>query len=283
MNSSITLTLTGNAPTITTNIFPPIELNASKEWEIGLISLVTYNTIPNIDSKINDMLYFGNVHSNVHKEPDPRGVIVSHSTPPSGARSAEDYSDEELQILKMDKDSSALSVRLPQGAYELLDIEKYVTRTLKRSGIKMDFYLKANNNTLHSELFCSRPVDFTRLRNIGPMLGFSPRVLEPNAWHISDSVVNIISINVINVLCNLVTGSYNNTKEEHIIHQFTLQVDPGYRITEIPTNVIYLSLNTARIESISLQLVDQEGRLINFQDEPVTIRLHLRQKNGVGN
>lgn len=40
------------------DIFPPIDLS-TYEYEIGLINLMTYSTIPNIIKDINDKFYYG--------------------------------------------------------------------------------------------------------------------------------------------------------------------------------------------------------------------------------
>ena len=50
----------------------------------------------------------------------------------------------------------------------------------------------------------------------------------------------------------------------------------GYKITEAPTNVIYLPVNIRSINTIILKVTDQEGNLINFRGKKITIRLHLK-------
>jgi hypothetical protein len=67
-----------------------------------------------------------------------------------------------------------------------------------------------------------------------------------------------------------------NNKPVHTIHEFSPDVLPGYKINEVPKNIIYLPLNTNSISSVTLELVDQDGNLIDFRGETITIRLHLR-------
>jgi hypothetical protein len=271
--------VSGKGSVLKCDIFPPVDLDYDSEWEVGLINLCTYNSIPNIEKDVNDKIYFGSINATLHQTPDAVGDI-SNDSPPPAARSAISYTDEEQQILEKDIDAGNITITIPQGAYELEDIENYILNTCSRAKIPLDFKLKANNNTLHSELFSSRPVDFTRPNSIAELLGFDERVLKPNRWHISERSVNIIRVNSIRVVCSIVQGSFDNGSESHIIHEFQLAVDPGYKIIETPANVIYLPVNTRKVQSIVIRLEDQNGRLVNFANETISLRLHLRKRNG---
>lgn len=46
---SFTLTLSGNTSVLDAYYFPPIELSADRSYELGLVQLITYNAIPNIE------------------------------------------------------------------------------------------------------------------------------------------------------------------------------------------------------------------------------------------
>ena len=45
---STTLILSNNTSDFTTNLSPPIDLNANKKYEAALLSIDLYNSIPNI-------------------------------------------------------------------------------------------------------------------------------------------------------------------------------------------------------------------------------------------
>lgn len=180
-----------------------------------------------------------------------------------------------LHFMKSINETSSEVVELKTGAYEITDINRELQSLLGKSVIE----LKANNNNLRSEIKCKYFLDFTQTGTIGELLGF-PRdspLLEPNTMHTSPSTVNINKINAINITCNIVQGSYKDGSNGHILHTFYPSVPPGFKIVEKPHNLIYLPLNTSHISDIVLNVLDQDGNLVDFRGEIVTLRLHIRQ------
>lgn len=224
---SVTLTFKGNTSILTADYFPPLEL--SDGYVCGLVELVAYNSIPNIDIN-NNLCQIGDT-----------------------------------------------LIEIPIGSYEIDDIASYLQNEIDElyNG-EEDFQLLANNNTMKCEIMCTKDIHFDTSNSVGELLGFSKKKLIADQWHISDKPVNITNINTIHVQCNIIQGSYMNNKQVHTLHEFCPEVSPGYKINEVPRKVIYLPVNTKRISSITLKLVDQDNNLINFRGEPITIRLHLK-------
>lgn len=164
-------------------------------------------------------------------------------------------------------------VELPEGTYEVEDIEAY----LKSKIGAQDISLKANNNTIKCEIHSKFKIDFTKDRSIGSLLGFSKRVLAPNITHTSDLPVNIVRFNAITIECNLVSGSYLNDREIHVIHMFSPTAPPGYKILEKNDIITYLPVKAKTIDNITVRILDEEGNLLNFRGEKITVRLHLKQ------
>ena len=54
-------------------------------------------------------------------------------------------------------------------------------------------------------------------------------------------------------------------------------VPPGYKIIEVSSHVIYLPITVKRIYYLHVRIVDQDGDLVNFQGEVITIRVYIRQ------
>lgn len=246
--------LTGKSSILNCEIFPKIELESKQEYVLGLINFESFNSIPNVEEGCNKFYYINDKGSEV-------------------------------------------SLTIPTGSYEISDLQKYLRNVLgdrrgdeedsidKESSLrnaptvvhKVLLTLKPNNNTLKSEIKCSKDVNFTHEDSIGPLLGFKRRKLSNYQSHISDNTVNILKVNTITIDCNIVTSSYVNGKPSHVIHTFFPTVPPGFKIVETPANIIYLPINTRSIDNISLKIVDQNGKVINFRDETITVTLHLKR------
>lgn len=113
--------------------------------------------------------------------------------------------------------------------------------------------------------------------SIAELLGFSSIILKPNKIHISSSPVKILKFNVLRIECNITSGAYINNKKVHTIHEFFPTVPPGFKIVKVPAKIIYLPIFVKSIDQIQLKIVDENGNLVNFRGETITIRLHLKE------
>lgn len=227
MEDSLTLSLSGTSSTLEAQYFPPIELSADKHYVLGLVELLTFNSIPNIDTGKNKF-YVGNE------------VIV-----------------------------------LPTGSYEIEDIEKYLQEALAPKGVSIN--LRPNNNTLRSVIKCNQNIDFRPQDSIARLLGFTQRELPRNKTHSSELPVAILKVNALRVECNITSGAYINERKVHTIHEFFPAVPPGYKIIEVPSQVIYLPIAVKVIDHVQLRIVDQDEEPVNFRGEIITIRLHIKE------
>lgn len=71
-------------------------------------------------------------------------------------------------------------------------------------------------------------------------------------------------------------GSFFNERQGHTIHKFFPGGPPGYKIVEVPSPVIYLPIAVEAIDHLQLQLVDQNGQLVNLRGEDITITIHIK-------
>lgn len=236
---SLTLTLSGSTSILSANYFPPIVLSGNGQYVLGLVDLETFNSIPNID-ETNNTFYYG----------DSKKIII------------------------------------PEGSYEIDDLNRYLVRKIIEGEVgggsaesPPPIILQPNNNTLKCEIKCKYDIDFTQQNNLGSLVGFAKRKLEANVWHESDLPVNILKVNIIRVECNITAGAYSNSQPVHTIHGFSANVPSGYKISESPYHVIYLPVSPRVIDNITVRIVDQDGNLVNFRGEEITIRLHVKEQN----
>lgn len=166
-------------------------------------------------------------------------------------------------------------VEIPEGTYELQDISDYLKASVKNGTI---FNLFCNNNTLKTYIFCSKDIHFEKDHSLGALLGFGKLTLKPNIIHESPFPVNILSTTVVRVECDIASGSYINGKSSHIIHEFAPNVAPGYRIIEIPKNIIYFPVNQTNVSCINIRLLDIRNNLINLRGEEVQLYLHIKKR-----
>lgn len=164
-------------------------------------------------------------------------------------------------------------IKIPNGVYDLFDIGEYIQNNVT----DCEFKLRPNNNTLTCSVFCTKVINFEDENSIGRILGFDKVKLDPYKWHESVKTANILPLSVIRVECDLIKGSYTNGIPSHTIYEFIPNVPPGYRYIEVPQNIIYFPVNKYSISSITVKVVDEYGSCINFKDEHIQLRLHIRK------
>lgn len=299
--SSYTLTLTGDSSELSANYHPPIELDRDGEYMCGLIDFQTFMSIPNVVEKNNKICYSSEFRCKLSNEEIENtdnninmGLIENErkkSVLDCVANMAEklniDISDtKNILSARREKEGDNIIfvveylkfLTIPIGSYELVDIVKYVNDSLVETDPNTLISLKINNNTMKCELKSNKTIIFDNRRNtIGTLLGFKDGVLEPNVMHKSDNVIKINSINVIKIETNITTGAYSNDKLMRTLHEFYPTVDVGYKIVEVPQQVIYLPITVQSIHNFIVRIVDQNNNLINFSGETITLRVHIKR------
>lgn len=233
-------TLTGDSSKLSAHLYPHIDLNRSDNdgtYCLGLIGFQTWNSIPNIEDHINNTFTYG-------------------------------------------MGDKFKTISIPTGSYEITDITRLLESKVvseSKANVRGILSIKDNNNTLKCEIKCKYDIDFTSDDSIGRVLGFSKKILRANILHESDIPVDIVKVKSIRIECNITSSSYCNGVLTHTLYEFSPNVDPGYKIDIEPKNVIYLPVIARYIDNISLRIVDQDGRLVNFRGETITVRLELKQ------
>lgn len=161
-------------------------------------------------------------------------------------------------------------ITIPTGIYEIDE----TTSFLRSKNVNIS--ITKNMATLKCTILCDREINFKPENSIAKILGFDNRILEANIEHESDTIVHVFQMNSIRIECNITTNSYINGERSRTIHEFYPDVDPGYKIMEIPRNVINFPVTVRSIDHLEIGIKDQYNCLLNFRGETVTLRLHLK-------
>ena len=187
-------------------------------------------------------------------------------------------------IYSPDNGNSWVKLKIPEGSYEIDDINNTIQHEMEKSGhydpINEDYYINisANSNTLKSVLILEKDyqVDFNHQNSISKVLGFTGAKYT-EGFHESENVVNILGINSILVNIDIISGSYVNGTTKSTIYSFFPKVSPGYKIIESPVNLVYLPLTLDIIDRLTVSLTDQDNNPLNLRNEKLTIRFHIRE------
>ncbi|KAF0706399.1 Uncharacterized protein FWK35_00034574, partial [Aphis craccivora] len=132
---------------------------------------------------------------------------------------------------------------------------------------KITFDIGIDQIDFRKTIISNGTICFNVENSIGPLLGFEKKNYEPRMQCIdgyrSQKVTNLNSINSIKVTCNIARGSFNNHMSSHSIYEFSAGENIGSKLIQIPNNLIYYKLNKTNIDSITIQLVDQDHNPIN--------------------
>ena len=99
-------------------------------------------------------------------------------------------------------------------------------------------------------------VDFRNDKSIDSILGFHSNHYT-SGFHESENMVNIPTINSIQVNIDINSGSYVNDSTQPSIYLFFSVVSAGYKIIENSHNLPYLPITADTIHSITIWLIDQ--------------------------
>lgn len=213
-------------------------INVYEDAEIALLSLQTYNSFPNINSS-----------NNCFK------IIPVWKNNPNSPR----------------------SVTLEPGCYEFVDIKKCFLDVMEELNLDEGFEMDVDSKTLKCFFKCSCKIDFNVENSLASVLGFDKILYEEGKTHTSFNIININSVNTIKVMCNIAQGSFHNDKPSHAVYEFYPDVNIGRKIIQSPNNLIYYPLTTKTIDSIRVDLVDQDHNRLHHLNEKLTIILHIRR------
>lgn len=235
--------LEGDSSNFTTNFNPPLKLFDDKEYSIALVNLETYYSFPNVEAGINNKFRY---------------------SPDNGLNFYE--------------------IEIETGSYEIVDLNDVIFQKMKVNGhfdtasdtSYINIYPNENTLKVVMELRSGYVVDFTPTDSLKTLLGFEAQTYNAPVNE-STNAVQIIPVNSILINVDVVSGAYVGGTLQPIIYSFFPSVGPGFKIIEIPRNLVYLRMNRKQIANINIRITDQDGKLLNLRGEKVTLRLHIKE------
>src|SRR5271156_1433639 len=247
---SVSLILSGNSSDFTT-VFNSIVLQPPYEYEAALLSIETYNSIPNIIEGKNNLFKYFNGQD---------WKVISLQ---SGAYELDAINNEIKRQMRINGDNA-----------DIITISAEIS-TL-RSIINILSAAEAAAGAAAAAVQAEYKVAF-EAGTIASLLGFSDGVLNPG-YNLSTNIVDIMPINTILVNLDIIQGSYVNGQASPAIYAFYPSVSPGYKIIERPSpSLTYFLLSRHDISRIRVWLTDQDGNIVDFRGERITNRIHIRR------
>ena len=110
------------------------------------------------------------------------------------------------------------------------------------------------------------------------MLGFRESILFQE-YNLSDNPVDILSFDNIFLECDIAKGMIFNGKKFGMIHNFTMDVDPGYKYIQKFCGGVqwYMTESNDIISSICFKLKNENGNLVSFNGQSITFRLSIKE------
>ena len=226
------------------HLFQPLQTN-NKQFKIAITFLSAYNGIFNVNTQ-NNKFYF--------------------------TKSITD-------------DNHYIMITIPPGAYEIESLNDEIKRIIINdehfTEDNYPFVIKPNFSTLGSIIEISNEesaISFKASDSIGSLLGFNKRTIYEE-FNLSDNPVDILSFDNIFIECNIARGMIFRGERSRINHNFTMDVDPGYKYIERFRGGVqsYMMESKDIISSICFKLKNENGNLVSFNGQSVTFRLSIKE------
>ena len=182
-------------------------------------------------------------------------------------------------------DDDHIIITIPPGAYEIESLNNEIKRIVidpeHYTEANYPFNIKPNFSTLGSiiEISTQGPIiTFVPNDSIGDLLGFNKTTIFEE-YNLSPNPVDILSFDNIFLECNIAQGMICKGKRSGIIHNFTMDVDPGYKYIEKFRGGVqwYMMESKDIISSIGFKLKNEYNQIVSFNGQSITFRLSIKE------
>ena len=165
----------------------------------------------------------------------------------------------------------------------ITDADDFIQITIQPGACEIEypFTIKPIFSTLGSIIEKSTQgpiISFVFIDSIGSLLGFHETILYKE-YNLSSTPADILSSDNIFLECNLAQGMIFGAKKSGVIHNFTMDVDPGNKYIEKFRGGVqwYMMDSKDFISSISFKLKNENGNLVSFDGQSITFTLSVKE------
>ena len=194
-------------------------------------------------------------------------------------------SNNKFYFLKSITDDDHIQITIPPGAYEIESLNNEIKRIIidqeHYTETNYPFNIKPNFSTLGSIIEISTQgtvITFIPDDSIRGLLGFNKTTIFEE-YNLSPNPVDILSFDNIFIETDIAKGLIFKGKRSGIIHNFTMDVDPGYKYIEKFYGGVhwYMMESKEIISSICFKLKNENGNLVSFNGQSLTFRLSIEE------
>ena len=173
-----------------------------------------------------------------------------------------------------------INITISPGAYEIEILKNEIQRSIidqePFTEANYPFTIKPIFSTLGSiiEISQQRPIiSFMFDESIRDLLGFNARTFYEE-YSPSKNSVDILSFDNVFFECNFAQGMIFRGKRYGVSHNFTMDVDPGYKYIEKFRGGVqsYILESKDNISSICFKLKNENNQLVSFSGQSITFR-----------
>ena len=177
-----------------------------------------------------------------------------------------------------------IQITILQGAYDIEALNNEIKRITIDEGlyteINYPFTKKPIFSTLGSILEISPQgpiISFMFDDSIRDLLGFNARTLYEE-YNLSPNPVDILSFYKIFLDCDIAQGMIVKGKRSGIIHNSTMDVNPGYNYIDKFSSGVqwYMVESKDLISSLCFKLKNEKDQLVSFNGQSITFRLSIK-------
>ena len=259
------------------------------ELSSNLLEQIAYNTRPKIEEHIlivmNESTHEEHLSQSLQTNNKQFKIAVTFLTGYNGIFNVTDKNNKFYFLKSITDEDGYIQITIPPGAYEIESLNNEIKRIIideeHYTEVNYPFSIKANFSTLGSiiEISTQGPIiTFVPDDSIRDLLGFN-KITIYEEYNLSPNPVDILSFDNIFLECNIAQGMIFKGKRSGIIHNFTMDVDPGYKyIEKFRGGVLYYMMESTDIfSSICFKLKNEHGSLVSFNGQSITFRLSIKE------